>query len=100
MPENDGITLLFVYNADSGLLHELADYVHKMVSPQTYQCNLCAVTYSTTGMKKEWKPFITSLGVPVEFLHRDEFLDTYSIKAHFPAVFVKEILHYSLITMK
>ncbi|WP_232221892.1 hypothetical protein [Methanococcoides burtonii] len=46
-------TLIFVYNADSGLINEMKDYVHKIVSPSTYECNLCAITYGNTGIKNE-----------------------------------------------
>lgn len=65
--------LVFVYNADSGVFSELKDYVHKAVSPSTYDCPLCALTYgSTGGMKKEWNTFLKELDFRVEFLHRDE----------------------------
>jgi hypothetical protein len=37
--------LLFVYNADSGLAAALFDSAHKLLSPQTYACNLCALTH-------------------------------------------------------
>jgi hypothetical protein len=72
-------TIVFVYNADSGLFNAFLDYAHKIVSPKPNACNLCAVTYNT-GMKKEWRTFIDNLGIPVEFLHRDEFLETYPVK--------------------
>jgi hypothetical protein len=71
------LTLLFVYNADSGKLNALRDYVHKIVKPSTYPCSLCAVTFGNLGMKKEWKTFVSGLGIPVEFLHRDEFCAQY-----------------------
>jgi hypothetical protein len=70
-------TLLFVYNADSGKLNALKDYVHKIVKPSTYPCSLCAVTYGNLGMKSEWKVFVAGLGIPTEFLHRDEFCARY-----------------------
>ncbi|MDI6810707.1 MAG: hypothetical protein QMD80_03385 [archaeon] len=61
-----------------------------MVSPSTYSCNLCAVTFGSLGMKKDWKTFLADLDMPVEFLHRDDFLRRYpSIDAKFPAAFVK-----------
>jgi hypothetical protein len=83
-------TLVFVYNADSGVFHELKDYVHKAVSPSTYGCNLCAVTFGALGMQRDWKSFIEGLDLPVEFLHRDEFADQYpSMDVQFPATFVK-----------
>lgn len=83
-------TLIFVYNADSGLFNSLADLAHKILSPQTYQCNLCAITYSAAGMRKEWKEFLEHLDMPVEFLHRDEFEVRHGMKGvPLPAIFKK-----------
>ena len=65
--------LIFVYNADGGRLAGLQDMFHKILSPATYLCSLCAVTYGATSMRPEWQQFIQQLAVPVEFLHRDEF---------------------------
>jgi hypothetical protein len=70
-------TLIFVYNADSGMLSTIKDYFHKMVKPSTYQCNLCALTYNNMGMVKDWKTFTEELDVPTEFLHKDEFVEKY-----------------------
>lgn len=65
-------TLVFVYNAQSGLFNALADIGHKIFSPQTYSCQLCALTHSYFGMHKEWRRFVESLDRPLEFLHADE----------------------------
>lgn len=81
--------LIFVYNADSGLFNLLADAAHRVVRPSTYPCKLCAVTYTFTGMRSEWRDFIQLLGFPVEFLHRDELAEIYGIvDVPLPAVFV------------
>ncbi|MBC7930780.1 MAG: hypothetical protein H7Z38_09495, partial [Rubrivivax sp.] len=56
--------LVFVYNADSGLFNALTDIAHKAFSPATYQCNLCALTHSTFGMRKGWKRFLETLDTP------------------------------------
>ena len=69
--------LLFVYNADGGQLAGLKDLFHKILSPATYPCSLCAVTYGAASMRPEWRQFIQALPVPVEFLHRDEFVRDY-----------------------
>ena len=37
--------LIFIYNAKSGFINELVDIPHKIISPETYDCNLCAITY-------------------------------------------------------
>ena len=65
--------LIFVYNAGGGLFPGLKDLFHKILSPATYTCSLCAVTYGATSMRPEWQQFIKALPVPVNFLHRDEF---------------------------
>lgn len=81
-------TLLFVYNADSGLFNTLTDIAHRIFSPQTYQCNLCAITYSVAGMKKEWMDFLEHLDMAMKFLHRDELEERYDIAGvPLPAIF-------------
>jgi len=83
--------LIFAYNADSGIVPGIIDTIHKFVKPETYQCNLCGITYGVTGMKKEWKAFIKSLNVSVEFLHRDEFALEYGVtNVELPAAFLKK----------
>ena len=83
--------LIFVYNADSSIFNLLADVAHKFFSPQTYSCNLCAITHSNLGMKKEWKDYLETLDNPLEFLHADEFKAKYrSEKLELPAIF-KEV---------
>jgi hypothetical protein len=84
-------TVVFVYNADSGVFNTLTDTAHKLLSPQTYECNLCTITYSALGMRKEWKDFLESLGRPLEFLHRDELKERHGIdNVALPAIFLKK----------
>ncbi|HVE56327.1 MAG TPA: hypothetical protein VNB22_05820 [Pyrinomonadaceae bacterium] len=83
--------LIFVYNADSGIFNLLTDIAHKTLSPQTYACNLCAITHSNFGMKKEWKEYLAILDEELEFLHADEFKRKYSFgKVELPAIFREE----------
>lgn len=85
------LKLVFVYNADSGVFNLLGDIAHKMFSPETYSCNLCALTHTNFGMKKKWKMFLESMDVEKEFLHADEFKDKYSLQEiALPAVFKKD----------
>jgi hypothetical protein len=80
--------LLFVYNADSGLFNTLGDIGHKLFSPATYPCRLCAITHGVLAERAEWRAFVESLGVPCEFLHRDQFRDRFpSGGIPLPAVF-------------
>lgn len=80
--------ILFVYKADSGLFNTVTDIAHKVFSPETYECNLCALTYGYFSMKEEWSAFIKELGQPTEFLHRDEIDKAEGIDAEqLPAVY-------------
>ena len=83
-------TLVFVYNADSGLFNTVTDIAHKILSPQTYSCNLCAITHSYFSVKQQWTDFLEEQDVNCEFLHRDEFIQKYQIKdENLPAIFLK-----------
>jgi len=87
----DKTQLIFVYNADSGLFNTVTDIAHKIFSPQTYSCGLCALTHSYFSMRDEWKSFIESLGADCQFMHRDEFMKEYEHDDfNWPAVFVKK----------
>lgn len=66
-------TLIFVYNARGGLISALGDMVHKIVSPATYPCSLCALSYGAVSMRGEWRRFLDGTGLPTLFLYRDEF---------------------------
>ncbi|MBT4352181.1 hypothetical protein HOD20_06640 [archaeon] len=81
--------LIFIYNANSGIFNGTIDYVHKIISPKTYNCNLCAITYGNLGMKKKWKKYITSLPIKTEFLHKNEFNKKYGINEELPAIFLE-----------
>ncbi|SHL98742.1 hypothetical protein [Hymenobacter psychrotolerans] len=64
--------LLFVYNANGGALNGLLDTLHKTLSPSTYSCSLCALTYGAFTIRPEWAAFLRQLPVTSVFLHRDE----------------------------
>jgi hypothetical protein len=68
-----GTTLIFVYNASSDVLPKIKDYASKKAIPDTDKCNLYEITHSPVGMKKNWKRFITDLGIPVRLLSSNEF---------------------------
>jgi hypothetical protein len=72
-----GKRLVFVYNADSGLLNTLGDIWVRVVRPADYDCALCLLTYGARGMDQRWRRFTRSLGMPVTFLHRDEFREQF-----------------------
>ncbi|WP_232337734.1 hypothetical protein [Deinococcus arboris] len=80
--------LAFVDNADSGVLNDLKDLWHKMRSPQTYDCQWCAVTYGPLGMRRERRAFWQRLEADITFLHRDEVQARHGVGSLvLPAVF-------------
>ena len=83
--------LVFVYNADSGVFNTLTDLAHKIFSPQTYRCNLCALTHSAVGMRREWKRFLDGLDGESEFLHADELKARHGVTGvPLPAIFRRD----------
>lgn len=82
---------IFVYNAKSGLFDKATDFAHKIVSPQTYNCSLCSITYGSLSVHKEWADFITSLKMDVKFLYKNDFETLFpDEKTIYPVVYVKE----------
>jgi len=82
--------LIFVYNADSGSILAIKDYFHKIISPKTYDCNLCALTYDMLGMKSVWKETIEKTGMKTTFMHKDELKEKYSLSYDLPVILVKD----------
>lgn len=83
-------TLLFIYNAKSGTLNTLFDVGHKIFSPSTYQCNLCALTFDTFSENKQWKQFREQSNINMEFYHIDEFEENFPNATHEYPVVLKQ----------
>ncbi|MEO0926936.1 MAG: hypothetical protein AAFY63_13795, partial [Cyanobacteria bacterium J06643_13] len=78
--------LIFVYNANSGLVNALIDIGHKAISPQTYACNLCDLTFGLLTENKQWKQFRETSGTEMEFFHKDEFEQQYRDRFAYPVI--------------
>lgn len=64
--------LVFTYNAKSGIGNALLDWGHKIVSPSTYACDLCTLSYGNLGIKTNWKEFLKELSVPFRFVYKNQ----------------------------
>ncbi len=64
--------LIFIYNADGGIVQGLLDSVHKTLSPATYACSLCAVTHGALRMDPRWRAWLGRLDIPAVFQHKDD----------------------------
>lgn len=79
--------LIFIYNAKSGKRNALLDAGHKLFSPSTYPCSLCALTYDTFRENSIWKTFRENSNLEMDFLHKDEFESKFpSVKVLYPTV--------------
>ena len=81
--------LIFIYNAKSGLVNEFVDFAHKIISPQTYECNLCFITYGTFKMEKRWSDYIQSLPFKSTFIYKDELSNKNMDNVNLPAIFFR-----------
>jgi hypothetical protein len=83
--------LVFVYNANAGLLAGVMDSLHKTLSPSTYPCDLCAITYGATRMKGAWRDWLARLELPTQFFHRPDFKATWpGVTEALPAIFLEQ----------
>jgi len=95
-------TIIFIYNAKSGLISGLSDSIIKIVAPSQYECNLCKITYGPVSMKEEWAQFIETLPQDKVFLHKDELKGKYETLNNYdlPAIFLRHDNEFSLLVSK
>ncbi len=81
---NQPDALVIVYNADEGLGAALFDAVHKIIRPDTYPCDLCAITYGAVSMRGAWRDWLKAQDFTAEFYHRQDFLRVFPEHADVP----------------
>ena len=83
--------LVFVYNAEAGLVRGFMDSIHKVASPSTYACGLCAITYGLTSMKPKWRTWLKELDIQTEFFHRADFWKAWpDTRVALPAILLED----------
>lgn len=83
--------ILFIYNANSDRLNRWIDAAHKIVSPTTYQCDLCSLTHGNFGEKEEWKQFLQSTKIDIEFYHIDDFETKFKLQFNYPVILKEDM---------
>ena len=82
--------LIFVYNAQSGLINRVRDMGNKLISPSTYSCNLCVITHNTFSEKRVWARFRKQGKIDMAFYHYDEFENIFpGLDFDYPVVLLK-----------
>ena len=74
---NEGKTpekLIFIYNASNDPISVSFDFIHKIISPSTYQCSLCKITYGNVSMHNKWKEYTEHSDYIFEFLYKNNYL--------------------------
>lgn len=65
--------LHFVYNVDPNPRALIGDFLHRLISPETYPCKLCDVTYGRFFKKLAWQNYIRQLSIKSVFHTRSAF---------------------------
>jgi hypothetical protein len=83
------LSLLFVYNANAGIAAGIIDSIHKVVSPSTYSCDLCALSYGLARMNPQWRDWLRDLPIETTFFHKPDFSEAWpNNREQLPAVFL------------
>lgn len=82
--------IIFIYNANSSIFSKAIDFAHKIISPKTYVCNLCAVTFGNFSMENKWKIYLEKINHKAQFFFKDDFEKSYPNNIiEFPTVLIK-----------
>jgi hypothetical protein len=83
--------LLFVYNANAGIVAGIMDSLHKTFSPSTYPCNLCAITYGALRMDPTWKAWLRAQPFESTFYHHSDFRVAYpDLTVDLPVILIEQ----------
>ena len=83
--------IVFIYNTKSGTVNSLIDWAHKIVSPDTYECSLCGITYDNLGKRDEWAAFLKDLKIKSSFIYKDQIINDQKLKdASLPCAYLKK----------
>jgi len=82
--------LILVYNANSDFFSSSIDFIHKIVSPKTYKCELCALTHGSFKEKPEWKKFIDETDIKLSLHHIGDFEEQYRTSYDYPVVVMED----------
>lgn len=77
-----------IYNAKSGIFNGAFDYLHKTFSPSTYNCELCQFTFSSFGMRNDWKKYLESKKIEFKFYHLNDAPEKFLIFEEYPVIFL------------
>ena len=86
--------IIFVYQKNKDeFINGIFDFFHKLMMPDTYNCDPCEVTHNYSGMRSAWKSYLEWLPLPTDYYNKQQFLDSFPNEniVSFPCVFVLHI---------
>jgi len=81
--------LQFIYNAKNGWANSIIDLVHKNISPETYQCNLCKITHGAFTENKKFKEFKKKYKITL--WHIGDYELKYNRESAYPLIIFRDV---------
>lgn len=78
----------FIYNAKSGLANSIFDLAHKLISPDTYECNLCKITHGAFTETKKFKELKQKYNITL--WHIDDYELKYEKESKYPLIIIRD----------
>lgn len=78
----------FIYNAKNGLANSLFDLAHKIISPDTYECNLCKITHGAFKENKKFKDIKEKFNITL--WHIDDYEKKYKKESSYPLIIFRD----------
>ena len=81
--------VIVVYNANENIKSAILDYAHKVFSPSTYRCELCSLTHSNIGPRKEWRSFRKSVNLVLDVMYIESFEERFNHRFNYPVILLE-----------
>ncbi len=78
----------FIYKAKNGLANSIFDLAHKIVSPDTYECNLCKITHGAFTETKKFKELKQKYNITL--WHIDDYETKYPKESKYPLIIIRD----------
>jgi hypothetical protein len=74
----------FIYNAKNGVTNSLFDLAHKLISADTYECNLCKITHGAFTESKKFRELKKKNNITL--WHIDNYEVRYNKEVSYPLI--------------
>lgn len=78
----------FIYNAKNNVASSIFDLAHKIISPETYQCNLCKLTHGAFTESKKFKELKQKYNITL--WHIDDYETNFKKEKSYPLIILRD----------